>query len=502
MLLTAFRWYINPDATSYFTIAEKYAHGNIRQAISGYWGPLLSWLLVPSVWLHVDLDIATRLIDLSAGLGLMAVVYQFLRQRRVGRTITLTALVIMACWSLQWALTEAVTPDMLLTFLTVLFYVLLLRFMAQQSARLGAVLGVIAALMYFSKAFGLFLAVGVMGLVFLWQWLVAKQYGFRALCKQWVPVALALGILVLPFIGVISVKYHTLTINQAGSYNYRVLGPQIDRSDPQTVSGPWNPPNATAVSVWEEPITLIDAMPSWSPLASRPYLAHFVRTIGNNLNKSLTFFKDTNIVYSLGAIALIVGCFQKKRFQREYVVLTVVSLATVLGYSLVLTEFRYLWAGGVAALLGLALFVASAERARFLSGLQGTVVAVLFAVVTIASSVQVMADVHGTTIKYQQGLHAQIAPLSPHLPAGSRVISDSFYSIYQCYYLRLHCYSVISPPVTLAGQQAYYEQLKHEGITYLVDMHSRDLDTNLQSFKAKYYVQTYELPKLTVYELR
>src|SRR3989442_5565017 len=40
---------LNPDGVAYMRIASYYAAGRMDLAITGYWGPLLSWLLVP--WL-------------------------------------------------------------------------------------------------------------------------------------------------------------------------------------------------------------------------------------------------------------------------------------------------------------------------------------------------------------------------------------------------------------------------------------------------------------------
>jgi hypothetical protein len=39
------------DATLYLSIAEKYVSGDFGNAINGYWGPLLSWLLIPFLFL-------------------------------------------------------------------------------------------------------------------------------------------------------------------------------------------------------------------------------------------------------------------------------------------------------------------------------------------------------------------------------------------------------------------------------------------------------------------
>ena len=38
---------LNADGTSYISIANQYWRGNWGQAVNGFWGPLLSWLLIP-----------------------------------------------------------------------------------------------------------------------------------------------------------------------------------------------------------------------------------------------------------------------------------------------------------------------------------------------------------------------------------------------------------------------------------------------------------------------
>src|SRR5689334_2530835 len=41
-----FRNALNTDAVPYLRIASYYATGKLQLAISGYWGPLISWLMV------------------------------------------------------------------------------------------------------------------------------------------------------------------------------------------------------------------------------------------------------------------------------------------------------------------------------------------------------------------------------------------------------------------------------------------------------------------------
>ena len=42
---------LNTDAIAYMRIAEYWAAGNFELAVTGYWGPLLSLLMVPFLYL-------------------------------------------------------------------------------------------------------------------------------------------------------------------------------------------------------------------------------------------------------------------------------------------------------------------------------------------------------------------------------------------------------------------------------------------------------------------
>ena len=67
-----FRDEINPDGLSYMRIAQYYLSGQTALMVSGYWGPLLSWLIVP--WLLVFDD---PLHAAHAAMAVSAVVFLF-----------------------------------------------------------------------------------------------------------------------------------------------------------------------------------------------------------------------------------------------------------------------------------------------------------------------------------------------------------------------------------------------------------------------------------------
>ena len=117
LIFTVFSYQLNPDATSYFSIAEKYARGELRSAVNGYWGPMLSLLLVPFVWAGANLIIAAKSLALLTVIGIVITCYAYLRRLGVSQKLTLLGSTVLAPTLLLWAITEPITPDLLFSLL-------------------------------------------------------------------------------------------------------------------------------------------------------------------------------------------------------------------------------------------------------------------------------------------------------------------------------------------------------------------------------------------------
>src|SRR5258706_3649627 len=61
------RYEITPDGISYISVAQKYLDGNFSDAINGFWGPLLSWLLVPFLAVGIPSLLAPEVVLLVTG---------------------------------------------------------------------------------------------------------------------------------------------------------------------------------------------------------------------------------------------------------------------------------------------------------------------------------------------------------------------------------------------------------------------------------------------------
>ena len=71
-IIEKYHYQINPDGISYISIAQKYLAGDFANAINGYWGPLLSWCLMPFLAFNSDaLLMAKVLAMLTGGAGII-----------------------------------------------------------------------------------------------------------------------------------------------------------------------------------------------------------------------------------------------------------------------------------------------------------------------------------------------------------------------------------------------------------------------------------------------
>src|SRR5215813_9099986 len=103
---------INPDGVAYLRIAGYYLSGDLGKAVSGYWSPLYSWLLVPWLAAGVPGLLATKLLGaLLAPCWLVGVVC--LGRRYLESGVMRASLVVAAAMSvLGWSM-EIITPDLL-----------------------------------------------------------------------------------------------------------------------------------------------------------------------------------------------------------------------------------------------------------------------------------------------------------------------------------------------------------------------------------------------------
>jgi hypothetical protein len=302
---------LNTDAIAYLRIASYYAKGPSHLMVSGYWGPLLSWITAPLLALDVSPLIAARIVmGFSAVVfwsGCLAVFIKF-RLPPIG---TLLGAWIVAASSVFWSV-EYISPDLLVAGLVTLA----ISTMFSQDWVTGrvrpALTGVLWGLAYLAKAVAAPLAFLVsLGMATLW--IITGTATARNMARS---SAISLGVFVLlisPWIIVLSFKYNGFTLSTSAKIAHAIAGPRdVERYHP--FGRMFHRPEPGRITSWEDP----SLMPYryWSPFENTKYAAHQLTLIMGNLQTITRLLSDLDAL-SLGSLALL-GCLiiPKPRRQR------------------------------------------------------------------------------------------------------------------------------------------------------------------------------------------
>ncbi|HVX58669.1 MAG TPA: hypothetical protein VG964_02940 [Candidatus Saccharimonadales bacterium] len=497
---THYRYLVNPDATSYFSIAQNYAHGHIHQALSGYWSPLLSWLLVPAVWLDMNLLTTARVILTLSGAAILIILYLALARAGAGKSVRLVAAASLAPVLLKIVF-GPVSPDILFALLCLIFAILAGRLLYRPDVEVAIMTGLAGTLMFFAKGFGFYLFIAVLIFAGAWQLLRVKKLDRSFLVRQTLTALAVFLVTSGIFIALISHKYHALTINQAGSFDHAAYGPR-DYNSPLVLEnlGPLPPPDGSAISVWADPSTLINKEPDhgWSPLASKSNFKFFVRTIvAKNVGKAAAIIYHFGPFILLGALILLWLSLQGG-YRRRASLLVLISLLSVGGYSLVYIEDRYLLDVAIFSALALGLGLHAVQNRTKLPRIYFGIIAAL----AIASAgISVFTGIYNS-IPPDKPDYLAARQLGAIIPAGSNIISDRFRSYKLCYDSRLRCYGVINPSAD--NQADYKTDLQNYGISYLVSYGppKNQITANFISENFQLVGQTDQGQNLKIYKIK
>ena len=338
ILFKYYQFQINPDGINYIHISKLYLIGNFNSAIDDYWGPLISWLLIPFLFFEKTLvgavhatKILTLILGFFAIIGIRQLSYRF-EMDEIVRTVVLFIMVPVV---LYFAL-NVITPDLLMV--TVLVFYLTIIFDLNYPNKLsnGILCGILGALAYFTKSYGFtFFIASFLIMNFFQYFRYSDRFRRKNVIKN-----LAIGIAIFlmisgVWIGLISFKDHKLTIGTAGEINYALYGPKFQGSNPYTQAidkpGHINPKFIPK---------------KWSPFSSLKNFKYQLHLIKINTLQVLSILYYFSFLSILIILAYIIICIQPphnliKQNQILYPLVTI--FITAAGYILIVVVERYLW---------------------------------------------------------------------------------------------------------------------------------------------------------------
>jgi hypothetical protein len=341
VMISEFRYVIDPDVTSYISIAQKYLHGDIIHAINGHWSPFVSWLGLPLLALNIRPIIDFELMAIVVGGITLVGIYLLMSEIEIGENLRfLFALSFVPLISL-YALTEG-NPDLLSLCILIFYLYLIIGDDFKTNRFRGLSVGFLAAMAYLAKSYNFyFFFLHFTCLVGLIWYTSAERSERRVVLINAFSGVLVFVLISSLWITLLSKKYHSLTLSTAGNYNFSYIRPGSPGHMVDT-DGLLVPPNRTAYSAWEDP-TYIPKV-AWSPFNSAQDFVYFIKNTAKNAVSYLLFlsrnplFFFTIIYFSLLLLPFRVKALADKPF---YLFLTV-ALHPI-GYLMLLIEDRYLW---------------------------------------------------------------------------------------------------------------------------------------------------------------
>ncbi len=305
------------DEISYISIAEKYARGDFVTAVNALWGPLLPWLLAGLIYLGLPSVLGAKLLSLMIGVftffSARSLSYRFELSDKLRSILLFATIPILLYCSLIFFL-----PDLLLVGLLTFYFSIILNPTYADRTYAGGWCGMLGALAYFSKAYAFFFFL----IHFI---LINSLYYVKSTdrsTKRDVLRNCALGLVVFfvltaGWIFMLNLKYHEVTIGISGRYNHAIRGPD-SQGRPLQIIGFVPPPDATAISIWEDPYYFYaqpDAveccLKPWSPMDSRRAFKHQIKLILTSVQDIASIYSSLSVLSITIIVASVFLCIAR-----------------------------------------------------------------------------------------------------------------------------------------------------------------------------------------------
>ena len=495
-LIKCYRYQINPDGISYISIAQTYLKGDFSHIVNGYWGPVLSWLLIPFLYFDLEPLLAMKLLALLTGLmtiiALRALSYKF-EMPASARTVILFS----AIPAVLFLAFSVITPDLLLACILLFYHVVIFSDDYAGRTSKGVVCGVLGGVAYLSKSFAFpffvshFLIMNVLH-YFRSETKEVKKKVLTNFLIGFTVFAVISGV----WIGLISHKYEKLIFGCSGQATLRGDAAPNGQGPAVLWQGFLEPPYETAVSAWDDPCYL--EMPPYNPLGSWFNFVHQLKVIGGNIQKTAGFFMEFSVLSLIIAIAYVLlwlRGFSIRKMPRE-VLYPMVTIALIVGgYCMVLVEARYIWILFVLMMLMGGYVLGRLFRNSFFTKTRRAALLVIF---FLAVTVPAAQDLREYTNR-GKWIHNLSLALKDGIKPDSKIVSNTSWpgSLYLAYHLDCRYYGAEKKNITRAELK---RDLEKYGIDYYLVWGGVPID---YSFLTNYReITSGRIPGLKIYGLK
>jgi hypothetical protein len=308
-------------------------------------------MLIPFLYVHLDPLLAVKVLYLILGaislVGVVMLSQRFQMDGRIRMVVLALSVPIILFFSLY-----LVTPDFLLVCILVFYFNTISKATYSHSVRGGVFCGLLGGVAYLSKAYALpffivsFLFFNICHYFTTTQRKrVVESFLFGLVC-----FVVVSGI----WISALTGKYGEFTISTAGKYNYAIVSSESkgELVHPFDTQGLFDPPNPSAISIWEDPSHL--QVRESSPFESFASLKHQFMMIIKNISLTVGIYQDFSVL-SITVIIVYVALFLNTTTRQVLSQESFFSFVSIflfpLGYMFIQVQHRYLWIGWILLLL-------------------------------------------------------------------------------------------------------------------------------------------------------
>jgi hypothetical protein len=501
---------LTADSMLYFSIAQKYLAGDFQNAINGYWGPLLSWLLIPFLYFGVSHVFTINVVDAIFGvlliIGVWIISYRFEITEKIRSIIIISLLPIALKFSL-------VHPaDFLLVCILVFYLAIVFKSDYPKKISSGIFSGILGSLAYLTKAYAFPFFIAHFFVINIMHYFSNfTKEGKQKVLKNAIAGFVLFFLISGAWIMIISNKYGHFTFSTMRDTNFNAPGPEamgggLEFGVPVFYEGFFDPPNKTAFVVWEDPSYIRGQ--KWSAWQSWNHFKHFIRLILKNVSDGLKIFET----FSTLSFAIILVCLllllekPRKEFLHQgnllYPLFTIALFSG--GYLLFHLEERYLWLVNVLLLLmGGYILTILFQRRYFEHNSRKSVLIIFFVISFIFSPVKFVIQVsrggmdsdmyHVSTDLKQYNIKGNIASNREYIP-----VHDAWHKTFRLsYWLDSRYYGQAREGIS---DQELVSELKKYNIDYYFLWGE---GTAVPQFLTRYKeITANNIPGLKIYSLR
>jgi hypothetical protein len=336
-----FRYYIDPDAVAYLTIARRYATGDILRAVNGLWSPFHPFIVSLFIRCGFDALFAAHITNAMACVGIITGMFFMFRRFRIDAPIANALMIALPVFLVYCQYAQLFDDLWQIVFLLGYLLIICSRHFLTTWWK-WVICGIIGAFAFFAKTYSFYFIVLHLAATIM---LLNKAQGrpLSAHLRTYIAVLVTMLVIMAPWIYMLHLKYGGWALSNAGSINgsCTVTGHKTFKQGINHLIPPAYPDSPYSMedpsineghlySLWQSPqLFLLQCLRSSYALMQ----AFF--TMGQ-----LSFF----MVGLLAATGI--AMYSKKVqhiFQTDHKILFAASLIIPIGYMLMHFEPRYIW---------------------------------------------------------------------------------------------------------------------------------------------------------------